>query len=381
MDHFARSAFERKVCLNILPGQKNIVISPYSAGVVTAMIMAASAKNTQKQICDAIGIDAECEKEFMLQHSTTGKALNKGGEPVKQEDEDDDRGVLLRIANSLWADGNVEDAYKTVCIDVFKAEVLTLDTKDTINEWVANKTQGNILDLLKDDPKGPAVLVNAVFFKGRFESAFEKDKTCFTEFYPDYQHDSPGEATMVDTMCKKEYMRYLKHKAAEIVELPYANSNFSLLIVLPSPSYTTTGALNALIGEWNDVRNGMYNAFVHLEVPKCSLKYDLSLIPVMEDMGIKEVFSPTDASLDRLMKKEPGAYIKLMMQACTFDLDEEGVTAAAATVAVAGTRGGGGFRKPEHIEVLVNRPHLMFVIENDLNVILFAGVVNNPKVN
>jgi serpin B len=110
------------------------------------------------------------------------------------------------------------------------------------------------------------------------------------------------------------------------------------------------------------------------------LEYDLSLIPTMETMGIKEVFSPSKASLGRLMKGLPGAYIKAMMQAATFDLFEKGVTAAAATAAVAGTRGGGGGRTIDPTKMKVDRPHLMFIVENKLDVLLFAVVVNNPKV-
>ena len=370
MAHTARIQFELKFCRNVLKGQKDIVISPYSAGVCTAMVLSASDNDTRNEMCQAMDIDPECEEPFMRQHKETSEYLN-------QEHE----GLQLVVSNSLWANFRVEDAYKKSCVDYFKAEVLQLTNKTTINEWVSNQTKGKISDLIKEDPEGPAVLVNAVFFNGVFEHSFLEENTKDRVFYPDYKENSPGDSVMVTTMQKVQKMLYLEHKAGQIVELPYGNGSFSLLIILPSPALGTTGALDILMGEeWKELRDCMYNELLHLEVPKCSLEYDLSLIPTMETMGIKEVFSPSKASLGRLMKGLPGAYIKAMMQAATFDLFEKGVTAAAATAAVAGTRGGGGRRAIDPTKMKVDRPHLMFIVENKLDVLLFAAVVNNPKV-
>lgn len=48
--------------MNILKGQKDIVISPYSTGVCTAMVLSASDNDTRKEMCQAMGIDPECEE-------------------------------------------------------------------------------------------------------------------------------------------------------------------------------------------------------------------------------------------------------------------------------------------------------------------------------
>jgi serine protease inhibitor len=95
---------------------------------------------------------------------------------------------------------------------------------------------------------------------------------------------------------------------------------------------------------------------------------------------MNDVFSPSQACLDKLMKTMPGAYIVDVIQAATMDVDEVGVVAAAATAAIAGTRGSRVGRSPTPIDVIVNRPYIMMVVDKELDVILFAAVVKNPKV-
>ncbi len=138
-----------------------------------------------------------------------------------------------------------------------------------------------------------------------------------------------------------------KNNAGQVVELPYGDRNFSLVIILPAITFGPRLAVEKIIGEdWANVRDSMTPSLIELQLPKCSLKYDLSLKSTVQDMGIKEVFSPSKACLDRLMKQLPGAYITDVLQAATIDVSEEGVEAAAATAAPSGTRGGGGRRRP-----------------------------------
>ena len=81
--------------------------------------------------------------------------------------------VEVMIANSLWADGDVKGEFSEVCKQVFLSDVYPLGSASQINAWVAEKTKGKIDKLLTDNPKGPAVLLNAVYFKGEWSSKFD----------------------------------------------------------------------------------------------------------------------------------------------------------------------------------------------------------------
>ena len=370
MANSATIILERQLGVLLLDGSQNIVMSPYSAGACMAMVLAGAANKTLDQMCTAIGIDVECEDAFMREHKTRSKYLNSEHD-----------GLELVVCNSLWADGSVEAGYKAACKDYFNAEVFPLSNKETINAWICVKTKNKIPELLKEKVSGPSVVVNAVYFKGTFDTRFPIDATKDCLFYPDYDDGTPGDAVMVPTMKKVEKMKYIDHTAGTIVELPYGNSTFGLVIILPSQALGVALAVQQIIGEdWTSVRDSMALELVDLKLPKCSLKYDFSLKSTMQDMGMNDVFSPSDACLDRLMKSEPGAYIVDVVQAATMDVNEEGVEATAATAAIAGTRSCRVGRRPTPIDVNVNRPYIMLVVDNELDVILFAAVVKNPKV-
>jgi serpin B len=361
---------ERKLCVMLLDGSQNMVMSPYSAGACMAMVLAGAAKKTLDEMYTGMGIDAEGEDAFMRQHKKRSEYLNS-----------EHHGLQLVVCNSLWADGSVEAGYKTACKDYFNAEVLHLCTKETINAWIAEKTHNKIPELLKDKVSGPSVVVNAVWFKGTFKTFFDKDATKDRRFYPEYNDGCPGDSVMVPTMNKVEKMLYADHNAGSIVELPYGDSTFGLVIILPSEASGVALAVQKIIGEdWTSVRDSMTRELIDLQLPKCSLKYDFSLKSTMQDMGMNDVFSPSQACLDKLMKTMPGAYIVDVIQAATMDVDEVGVEAAAVTAAIAGTRGSRVGRSPTPIDVIVNRPYIMMVVDKELDVILFAAVVKNPKV-
>jgi hypothetical protein len=83
--------------------------------------------------------------------------------------------VEVVIANSLWAGGDVKGEFSEVCKEVFLSDVYPLGpgAASQINSWVSEKTKGKIQKLLESDPKGPAVLLNAVYFKGEWSSTFD----------------------------------------------------------------------------------------------------------------------------------------------------------------------------------------------------------------
>jgi serine protease inhibitor len=93
------------------------------------------------------------------------------------------QGGELDIANALWAnaDFTIAPEFMHVCQEIYDATVRTLDLNQpssaaVINEWVTEKTRGKISQIVT--PAGivglPAILTNAVYFKGKFLDPFPK---------------------------------------------------------------------------------------------------------------------------------------------------------------------------------------------------------------
>lgn len=96
------------------------------------------------------------------------------------------RGAELTIANALWVDvrATIAPEFARVCQEVYDAAVRALDLTEpsaamAINQWVVEKTRGKIPNIVspKDTADLPAVITNAVYFKGKFCNPFEKEAT------------------------------------------------------------------------------------------------------------------------------------------------------------------------------------------------------------
>jgi hypothetical protein len=66
----------------------------------------------------------------------------------------------------------------------YGAEVFRNAKVDDINGWVARKTEGKITHLMDEiDPNDPAVLLNAVYFKARWQATFSPSATKDEDFH------------------------------------------------------------------------------------------------------------------------------------------------------------------------------------------------------
>ena len=96
-----------------------------------------------------------------------------------------DKQVKFSIANSIWyrLGFQVLDAFITANQTYFDAMVSELDFSDpqaveTINDWIEEKTNGKIRDMLDYIP-GDAVmyLVNAIYFNAKWKYEFDPEST------------------------------------------------------------------------------------------------------------------------------------------------------------------------------------------------------------
>ena len=98
-------------------------------------------------------------------------------------------------------------------------------TTGLINGWVKEKTKGKIANLL------PLVaLVNATYFKGEWQSKFEKAETEKDNFY--VRRDK---IRVADFMHQKGKFNYYTSEElrAHVLEMPYNGDDISMMIILP----------------------------------------------------------------------------------------------------------------------------------------------------
>lgn len=96
-----------------------------------------------------------------------------------------------QVANRLWLSGSKK--LRQCMLDFFSEELQPVDFKANpeavrgqINQWVSNVTRNNIRDLLPEnsiDESTDAVLANAIYFKGLWQSKFLPENTKKEVFY------------------------------------------------------------------------------------------------------------------------------------------------------------------------------------------------------
>lgn len=347
--------------------KENVFISPYSIATALTMTYNGSDGQTRSAMAQALGIAG-----IELQRLNTGEKFLAG--QLKK----DKPGVELLIANSLWARKGVtfNSAFLNTNKEFYQAEVTAIDFNSPdapkkINSWVKDKTKGKI-DKIVDQIKPEAVLflINAVYFKGRWQEKFDPKMTRDDKFYPDN-----GDPVSVRMMMRSGKFRYLETEGLQAVELPYGEGQVSMLIFLPA-----AGKLADLITQlssafWQEWWGRFRSREGTVLLPRFKLEYEQSLRDVLIELGMGIAFDLNQADFSLMGKGGPGFAIGDVKHKTFVEVNEEGTEAAAVTsveMVLAAVP------SQPRFEMVVNRPFLFAIQDNGTGAILFLGVVRNP---
>ena len=149
-----------------------------------------------------------------------------------------DEQVEFSIANSIWykLGYQVLEDFISTNQEYFDAAVEELDfsdpgAMDIINGWIEDKTNDKIRDMLDYIP-GDAVmyLINAIYFNATWKYQFDPEDT-FEEIST-WREEA---RTAADFMQVEGTFNYTSQEDFTAVELPYGDSAFSMVVLLPEP--------------------------------------------------------------------------------------------------------------------------------------------------
>lgn len=368
--------FMKNVFKKSKPGS-NVFFSPHSVYQALLLTLFISDGETEKNIKTALRIPHEIDKLEVLRMYT----LEAGFEKMR---------ALNASANYEFNNVNKffyeNDLPVRECMKmVFKEELESLNfkydpflSKQIINEWVSNQTKYQINDLLSDsdvheDTK--LILVNAMYFKGLWQSKFLPENTKKEIF-----HSSPSKKTFVQMMKQKGNFKYLISEKLGIhaVQLPYKGEDISMFILLPpfveqnSIEFLLRKLTPEMISEIVEP-NYMVERPVELGVPKFTVEHKLDgLVPILEAMGVGDLFR-NSSNLSALTGGNEVSFNDVVHKA-KVSIDEQGTVAAASTAMFTFRSS----RPLEPISFICNHPFLYFLYDNVSQTILFMGVYNSP---
>ena len=115
------------------------------------------------------------------------------------------------------------------------------------------------------------------------------------------------------------------------------------------------------------------NIEVTVQIPKFEFEKEINLVELLKDMGIQRAFNSKEADFSKMASSDAGnIYISDVRQKGFISVDENGTKASAITIIEV---------KDEAMifetEVLLNRPFVFMIVDNDTNTPIFMGTVNN----
>jgi serpin B len=358
---FALNLFDQLAAVN----STNIFFSPYSISTCLGMVYDGARGQTALQMAAAL--------DWSTNQAAVGSEF--GALQAELNAQQAKNGISLSVANGLWAQTNFAflPAFLDNASNNFDASVQSVNfitdapqIASQINEWVADQTDGMISNLLQPGALSAATrlaLVDAIYFNCGWQTIFDTNRTQVAPFYV-----SSSQFVNAPMMEQFETARYYEDSLLQAIELPYINSNLTMVVLLPKangPATLTSAELSAALG-------GLAMRWMDVKLPKFKLDMTMDLVPILENMGMVDAFSPNTADFSG-MDGGRDLSIGSATHRAVVDVNETGTVASAATVITVITTVAS---KPTLFQA--DHPFVFLIRDTNSASILFLGRVGDP---
>jgi serpin B len=290
--------------------------------------------------------------------------------------------VQLNMATSVWAD-DLKDSFINHAMTEHSAEAFDLPkTYAPVDDWIEEKTNGMITELMGDDPLDPltrALLVDTVYFKGTWAYSFDPSLNSDGKFY--YRDGSDTEVTyMKDSRTIEAVQASPILGDASFVKLDYGqDTEFTAMFILPKSS--SDESMNDVITGLNsqplsELLEEAQTIPVELKLPRFHLDFGpTQLKPVLKNMGMNIAFDINLEGKFNRMSYDRGLYVEDVHHGACIEINEEGTEASAATVVVVSKR---STPRITPFQIEFDRPFVVVILHQESGVPLFIGKVEKP---
>lgn len=360
--NFTAELFKKSVEKSKNDGEGNALISPFSVMVALSMTANGAGGNTLSEMEKVLGknIDIETLNKYLY---TYIESLYSG-EKCK-----------LSVANSIWLRDttslSVKKNFLQKNMDYYNAAIYKsmFDAKgaDDINSWVKKHTDGMIEKLVdKIDDDTMMLLINAVAFDAEWAKKYDVIyEGKFTSF--------AGDRRTVDMMRSVEE-KYIDDGSATGFIKEYKGGKYSFAAILPNSEDIYSYVENMTAESIERLLSGVSYEPVKTAMPKFSSDFSISMEECLEEMGIKDAFS---AIADFSEMSENNLSISKVVHKTHITVNEKGTKASAVTgVTMKSTT---VLTPATTKEVILNRPFVYMILDNENNMPVFIGMVTDIK--
>jgi serpin B len=275
----------------------------------------------------------------------------------------------------------ISERYAELLRTNYGADVFTSAGVADINGWVARKTTGKIETILdRLDSNTAAVLLNAVYFKARWETVFDPRETRKEAF-----NLTRSRHVEVPLMSLTGDIALVARSGYRAIRLPYAAAALGMVVILPDEIEGLGEVVRRL--DANEIRE-LFAALrdrpapktVALSLPRFRAAYSTNLVGPFQEAGMRMAFDSEKADFSGMTDQPPlpgSLYIDQIVHRAVIEVAEESTEAAAATAVTITARSLPKAVKPETFRV--DRPFLFYVVDEATGAILFQGRITDPR--
>ncbi|WP_445734470.1 serpin family protein [Mariniflexile sp.] len=344
--------------------ENNFMVSPVSASLALGMVYNGAAAETQQAFANVFSYGNTTLEETNLVNQNIIDNLTRTTS-----------GTTFEIANSLWVKNTfpVKETFLEANRKYYFAEVQNKDfsdpkTLETINNWVSNKTNGKIPEVLNEIlPSAVLYAINALYFKSDWKFRFKPEDTKQLPFQLDN-----GSVKQIPMMAMEQNLKYFSNTVFSSVVLPYKNDRYTMTLMLPHTDKTVNDIVAIMnIENWTDWQNNYFDKNIKITMPKFTFSYEKTFNKALTNLGLGIAFTE-NANFSGL--SDMNTQISFVLQKTFIDVNEKGTEAAAVTIVGIETTSAGG---PQPF--LLNRPFLFAITEKETGSICFMGKVGAPE--
>ncbi len=371
----ANSAFAIDLHQRLCNQKGNLVYSPWSISTVLALTSVGAQGETLAQMNKTLRLP-----EPRQTHVGVSQLLR-----LMQWQ----RGYEMNAVNAMFTGNNIP--WRKDFLDYtryyYGASIYTPNFRDQpeasrqlINGWVEAQTRNRIRGLLPPGairPDTGIVLVNAIYFKGAWESPFKQHMTQVMNFSLTAKDKVAGL-----TMFQSGGFLYGENETVQVLGMPYQGQDLMMMLILPRERNELAKLEKDLTGDhmqdW--IARLELHPTVDVFLPRFRLAFELNMKETLADMGMRDLFND-NANLSGMATNHPLKVTGVLHKAF-LELQEEGTEAAAATAIPAGVPLSPNPRfftpPPPRPVFRADHPFLFSIVDRRSGSLLFMGRMSDP---
>jgi serpin B len=292
--------------------------------------------------------------------------------------------IVFAVANAIWpsSDMPIKSSFLNTLKKYYSSDITELDfvnhpseAIETINAWIADKTNQKIQNLIPKDAlsfgskneKAFLILTNALSFSSKWHIKLDETEGMFY-----FENGRSVKKTFLKTTGE---IGYYAGNGYKVIKLPYQHHQHSFMVIFPDmPEGFKQIEEDLNYERINNILDGMNPTLVNLRFPQFSVKKDhIHQSGALKKLGMPSLFMHYKNNFSGVSNRSIIA-LREVYHGANIDVDKEGTGAFSGTAFISTLISGWSEQiSPMPIDVNIDRPFLYLILQTRTNAILFLG--------